>query len=1131
EAAEAAIPLYAVARNHTTYQNSDGTHSIFKRVGDRKRLKVVNQNFPSREEAMKYMAQHAEEILNVKTTFGEEILPVPEIAVRKGVERRTADATPEMFMETFAPRGIEFGNWNNQAERQEVMNHAYDGLLDLADALGLPPKALMLNGELAIAFGARGQGLSGAKAHYERDYGVINLTKMKGAGSLAHEWMHALDHYLGRQDTKASREKVTNKRGDMVYKASPAPSHDYLSHGESFKSEAREELRETYRHLIESMYKKAEQYVEDTKKADQFLAKAREQLKEKLDDIRKDLARDLTNYHKSKGGYSSKPIKFLEPASSEQMTEFDRIADILLEGGDLDLKWTHSEKGKGRYSNDTVDLLNKIFKAVRNRSGFATGQYAGPLDKVAAAMRTYKERLRMFDDAQNKTEKTKKVPTSYAIEAKKMDQARSGDYWSEPHEMIARAFAAYVEDKITETGGQSDFLVYQAHGGILLPMIDGFVARPYPEGKEREAINKAFDTFIKEIKTRETPKGVEMYSVSERGAVRSGASFAEQLDDIAAGKITNRREPVTISETPQVLVGLGADQLPLVITHGTIEKTTTGKHGVSFETLKQLPRQLADPVMVFDSATEKGSLVVMTELRQDGKTIVAAIELSKESGHNIVNDIVSVHQRESEQHFINWINQGLLRYMNRSKSRAWSMASGLQLPRVSRSMPGFKNKILFDSDLVKENQQYGERYTFSPKHPAFYSQLAAVVEKKMGGKMPLDQLVKMLKGNGVTDAEIDNLLGNFETVGEDARGWSGTVTKQQVMDEIKANSVDFRDVVLGGPKEGVTIFKASDVENLPNEYSRYFYVAVNDATGEIEGGANQYSDLLPLAHFSQYTEPGAVPGSYREMFVTASDRGKPREISFPTEEEALAYADKHPEGNFRLTNNLPIYEDLPISIRSTIDEYYRGRITRQQVLSILKENGLEEIAGGRYKRIGEGKFTLVENKEWEDGHTAYSDIQNPIVRIRFNERDADGKRILFVEEIQGPSDANQQEMPEYLRKRIYDIGVKRVLALAKEQGFDGVAWTTGEMQAERYDLSKHVDEIDVIREDEETWGVVARKDGEEKISQGGIPTAKLDEFVGKDLARKILEANFAVGDADAYSGLDLKVGGEGLKSL
>ena len=49
---------------------------------------------------------------------------------------------------------------------------------------------------MGLALGSRGSG--NAAAHFERDNLVINLTKTKGAGSLAHEWFHALDNYFSR---------------------------------------------------------------------------------------------------------------------------------------------------------------------------------------------------------------------------------------------------------------------------------------------------------------------------------------------------------------------------------------------------------------------------------------------------------------------------------------------------------------------------------------------------------------------------------------------------------------------------------------------------------------------------------------------------------------------------------------------------------------------------------------------------------------------------------------------------------------------------------------------------------------------------------------------------------------------
>lgn len=118
--------------------------------------------------------------------------------------RNGQDVTPTMFGEAFGFRGVEFGNWVEQGKRQQDLNDAYDALMDMAAIINVPPKALSLNGQLGIAFGARGSGgKNPAKAHYEPDYVVINMTKKAGAGSLGHEWWHALDNYFSRSRAKA----------------------------------------------------------------------------------------------------------------------------------------------------------------------------------------------------------------------------------------------------------------------------------------------------------------------------------------------------------------------------------------------------------------------------------------------------------------------------------------------------------------------------------------------------------------------------------------------------------------------------------------------------------------------------------------------------------------------------------------------------------------------------------------------------------------------------------------------------------------------------------------------------------------------------------------------------------------
>lgn len=113
--------------------------------------------------------------------------------------RKGSDVTSEHFVKDFGFRGVEFGNWVGGTERQQVVNLAYDALRDLASTLNAPPSVVSLGGKLSLAFGSRGRG-GNAAAHYEPAKLVINLTKLKGAGTLAHEWGHALDHYLGELD-------------------------------------------------------------------------------------------------------------------------------------------------------------------------------------------------------------------------------------------------------------------------------------------------------------------------------------------------------------------------------------------------------------------------------------------------------------------------------------------------------------------------------------------------------------------------------------------------------------------------------------------------------------------------------------------------------------------------------------------------------------------------------------------------------------------------------------------------------------------------------------------------------------------------------------------------------------------
>lgn len=154
---------------------------------------ILQTNFQSYEDALKYAQDAASRRAKGKQRFVPQQLAHVK---RTGHDyRHNRDVTGQDYLDTFDFRGGEFGNWMSQVDRQASLNMGYDALMDLAFALQISPRDIAEQGTLAIAFGARGSG--NAVAHYEPLRKVINLTKLRGAGSLAHEWWHSFDDYLG----------------------------------------------------------------------------------------------------------------------------------------------------------------------------------------------------------------------------------------------------------------------------------------------------------------------------------------------------------------------------------------------------------------------------------------------------------------------------------------------------------------------------------------------------------------------------------------------------------------------------------------------------------------------------------------------------------------------------------------------------------------------------------------------------------------------------------------------------------------------------------------------------------------------------------------------------------------------
>lgn len=116
---------------------------------------------------------------------------------REGTDyRKGKNSTERQWEKNFKFRGVVFGNAVPQKERQDDLNHGYDGLMDLAIALDIANDDVSFGGKLNISFAARGRGH--ASGHYEILNEVINMTRLRGAGTFAKLWFHAMDDALAK---------------------------------------------------------------------------------------------------------------------------------------------------------------------------------------------------------------------------------------------------------------------------------------------------------------------------------------------------------------------------------------------------------------------------------------------------------------------------------------------------------------------------------------------------------------------------------------------------------------------------------------------------------------------------------------------------------------------------------------------------------------------------------------------------------------------------------------------------------------------------------------------------------------------------------------------------------------------
>ena len=115
-------------------------------------------------------------------------------------------------------------------------------------------------------------------------------------------------------------------------------------------------------------------------------------------------------------------------------------------------------------------------------------------------------------------------------------------------------------------------------------------------------------------------------------------------------------------------------------------------------------------------------------------------------------------------------------------------------------------------------------------------------------------------------------------------------------------------------------------------------------------------------------------------------------------------------------------------------------------------------------------------------------------------------------------------------KNWHELAMKRMLRYAAENGYDKVAWTTGEQQAERYKLSEQVGGIEVKLINGK-YRVFTYNPQGRLITQatGEMTPEQVTETFGKDLGNRILAVE--EGKKETITEEGLSFGGEGMKGF
>lgn len=291
---------------------------------------------------------------------------------------------------------------------------------------------------------------------------------------------------------------------------------------------------------------------------------------------------------------------------------------------------------------------------------------------------------------------------------------------------------------------------------------------------------------------------------------------------------------------------------------------------------------------------------------------------------------------------------------------------------------------------------------------------------------------------------------------------------------------------------------------------------------------------LPLTQYDKYKTPGGE--NYREILLKlpAFDDKRLMELEAQIRREETAYRDPMQHQWFRdkVAEVQRLKEEKAAAGTPYTSSHYRDD---PNLLAHIRVQDFKTPEGKKVLLVDEVQSDWHQEgrkKGYREGAEPLDPIKAQRVKDKIFERFDAGEidreqRNALLDELSQAIEVGRRPPDAPFKKNWHELAMKRVLDYAAENGYDTVAITPGAEQAKRYDLSKQVQQIMASKED---GGVrIFARDNQGKNHDMGVHAPEtLDAVIGKDLAEKV---SAQTKPTDIYEGVDLQVGGEGMKGF